>query len=163
MSAKIKGVDCFRLNITYTAEKTVRLHSQKAVKLIKKRLLCPHTFYFSLLQDIEVGEHKFKCFRRKALLENFRINSFCLNSVGGDPVQEVGHLSVDTYTQRKTKRQLSQISLVLLVGHKHTRVASQSAALTPGDDSVLDGAGTSAGEEGAAGVTLARVDSTYKY
>jgi len=59
-----------------------------------------------------------------------------LNSVGGNPVQEERDLSVDT------------------------RVASQSAALTPGDDSVLDGAVTSASEEGAARVTLARVDST---
>jgi hypothetical protein len=43
-----------------------------------------------------------------------------------------------------------------------TRVGSQSATLAKGDDSVLDGAGTSAGEERAARITLARVDSTYK-
>ncbi len=50
--------------------------------------------------------------------------------------------------------------LFLLFEIKRTRVASKSAALTPGDDSVLDGAVASAGEEGAARVTLARVDST---
>ena len=64
------------------------------------------------------------------------VHQFSLKSVGSDPVQEVRHLSEDP------------------------RVGSQSATLTKGDNSVLDGAGTSAGEEGAARISLARVDST---
>ena len=61
---------------------------------------------------------------------------FSLTPGSGDPVKEVRHLGVDTGESGK------------------------SAALTPGDDSVLDGGFTSAGEEGTARVTLARVDAT---
>lgn len=63
---------------------------------------------------------------------------FDLSAVGGDPVQEVGHLGVDTW------------------------VVGKSASNAPGNDAVLDGVGTSSGEERAAGITLAGVDATCK-
>jgi hypothetical protein len=56
-----------------------------------------------------------------------------------------------------SNRQIKQATTLFLL---RTRVASKSASLTPGHDSVLDGAGTSAGEEGTPRVPLARVDST---
>lgn len=56
--------------------------------------------------------------------------------VGVDPVIEVGHLGVDT------------------------GVVSESATAAPGDDTVLDSAGTSTSEEWAARVTLAGVNAT---
>jgi hypothetical protein len=56
-----------------------------------------------------------------------------------------------------SNRQIKQATTLFLL---RTRVVSKSASLTPGDDSVLDGAGTSAGEEGTTRISLARVDST---
>jgi hypothetical protein len=56
-----------------------------------------------------------------------------------------------------SNRQIKQATTLFLL---RTRVVSKSASLTPGHDSVLDGTGTSAGEEGAARIALTRVDST---
>lgn len=42
-----------------------------------------------------------------------------------------------------------------------TRVSSLGATATPGNDAVLNGRSTSSAEEGAARVSLARINSTY--
>jgi hypothetical protein len=44
----------------------------------------------------------------------------------------------------------------------YTRISGLSASLAPGHDSVLDGAGTSSGEEGAPRISLARIDASCK-
>jgi hypothetical protein len=44
----------------------------------------------------------------------------------------------------------------------YTRISGLSASLAPGHDSVLDGAGTSAGEEGTTRIALTRVNASCK-